>query len=229
MMIGVRYGEALRRTHHHPSSAHVKMAFQLPRVGSKTDPLRLAVLISGSGSGMAALLRYQSKGVCHITSIVISNVEGVEGLSKAQAAGVEAVALPHIDYEQRIDHEKELHALLQKSNIETIILSGYMRLLTPWFVEKWEGRLINIHPSLLPLFPGAHAHRDALAAGATISGCTVHFVDTGVDSGEIIAQGDIPVLPGDDVESLQARVKMVEHILYPQAIDAFAEGEFRTD
>jgi phosphoribosylglycinamide formyltransferase-1 len=205
------------------------MTFQLPRVGSKTDPLRLAVLISGSGSGMAALLRYQSKGVCHTTSIVISNVEGVAGLSKAQAAGVEAVALPHTDYEQRIDHEKELDALLQESNIEAIILSGYMRLLTPWFVEKWEGRLINIHPSLLPLFPGAHAHRDALAAGATISGCTVHFVDTGVDNGEIIAQGEIPVLPGDDIESLQARVKMVEHILYPQAIDAFAEGEFRTD
>jgi phosphoribosylglycinamide formyltransferase-1 len=205
------------------------MTFQLPRVGSKTDPLRLAVLISGSGSGMAALLKYQSKGVCHTTNIVISNIEGVAGLSKAQAAGVEAVALPHTDYEQRIDHEKELDALLQESNIEAIILSGYMRLLTPWFVEKWEGRLINIHPSLLPLFPGAHAHRDALAAGATISGCTVHFVDTGVDNGEIIAQGEIPVLPGDDIESLQARVKMVEHILYPQAIDAFAEGEFRTD
>lgn len=229
MMIGVRYGEGLRRTHHHLSPAHVRMTFQLPRVGSKTDPLRLAVLISGSGSGMAALLRYQSKGVCHTTSIVISNVEGVAGLSKAQAAGVEAVALPHTDYEQRIDHEKELDALLQESNIEAIILSGYMRLLTPWFVEKWEGRLINIHPSLLPLFPGAHAHRDALAAGATISGCTVHFVDTGVDNGEIIAQGEIPVLSGDDIESLQARVKMVEHILYPQAIDAFAEGEFRTD
>ena len=229
MMVGVRYGEGLRRTHHHLSPAHVRMTFQLPRVGSKTDPLRLAVLISGSGSGMAALLRYQSKGVCHTTSIVISNVEGVAGLSKAQAAGVEAVALPHTDYEQRIDHEKELDALLQESNIEAIILSGYMRLLTPWFVEKWEGRLINIHPSLLPLFPGAHAHRDALAAGATISGCTVHFVDTGVDNGEIIAQGEIPVLSGDDIESLQARVKMVEHILYPQAIDAFAEGEFRTD
>ena len=229
MMIGVRYVEALRRTHHHPSLAHVRMTFQLPRVGSKNDPLRLAVLISGSGSGMAALLRYQSKGVCHITSIVISNVEGVEGLSKAQAAGVEAVALPHTDYEQRIDHEKELHRLLEKSNAEAVILSGYMRLLTPWFVEKWEGRLINIHPSLLPLFPGAHPHRDALAAGATISGCTVHFVDTDMDSGEIIAQGEIPVLPGDDVKSLQERVKMVEHILYPQAIDALAEGEFRTD
>jgi len=229
MMIGVRYGEGLRRTHHHLSPAHVRMTFQLPRVGSKTDPLRLAVLISGSGSGMAALLRYQSKGVCHTTSIVISNVEGVAGLSKAQAAGIEAVALPHTDYEQRIDHEKELDALLQESNIEAIILSGYMRLLTPWFVEKWKGRLINIHPSLLPLFPGAHAHRDALAAGATISGCTVHFVDTGVDNGEIIAQGEIPVLSGDDIESLQARVKMVEHILYPQAIDAFAEGEFKTD
>jgi len=229
MMIGVRYGKGLRRTHHHLSPAHVRMTFQLPRVGSKTDPLRLAVLISGSGSGMAALLRYQSKGVCHTTSIVISNVEGVAGLSKAQAAGIEAVALPHTDYEQRIDHEKELDALLQESNIEAIILSGYMRLLTPWFVEKWEGRLINIHPSLLPLFPGAHAHRDALAAGATISGCTVHFVDTGVDNGEIIAQGEISVLSGDDIESLQARVKMVEHILYPQAIDAFAEGEFKTD
>ena len=229
MMIGVRYGKGLRRTHHHLSPAHVRMTFQLPRVGSKTDPLRLAVLISGSGSGMAALLRYQSKGVCHTTSIVISNVEGVAGLSKAQAAGIEAVALPHTDYEQRIDHEKELDALLQESNIEAIILSGYMRLLTPWFVEKWKGRLINIHPSLLPLFPGAHAHRDALAAGATISGCTVHFVDTGVDNGEIIAQGEIPVLSGDDIESLQARVKMVEHILYPQAIDAFAEGEFKTD
>ena len=121
----------------------------------------------------------------------------------------------------------EILNILEERNIEVVILSGYMRILSPLFIREWKGRLLNIHPSLLPKYPGAHAHRDALADGATITGCTVHFVDEGVDSGYIIAQQEVAVLPGDDEDSLSERVKKVEHILYPAAIDAFAAGKIK--
>ena len=201
------------------------MGFRLPRIADEEDPLRLAVLISGSGSGMAALLRHQESPVKHRTRVVISNVEGVAGLQKAEEKGIEAIAIPHGNPQDRESHERAIHAVLLERDVEAVILSGYMRLLTPWFVERWEGRLLNIHPSLLPDFPGAHAHRDVIAAGVSMTGCTVHFVDKGMDSGRIIAQADVPVLPGDDENSLQERVKGVEHILYPMAIDALACGD----
>ena len=117
--------------------------------------------------------------------------------------------------------------VLEKHNIEAVILSGYMRIMSSLFVSAWEGRLLNIHPSLLPKYPGAHAHRDALADGATVTGCTVHFVDEGVDSGPIIAQEEVPIFPNDDESTLSERVKKVEHKLYPSAIDAFAAGEVK--
>ena len=109
-------------------------------------------------------------------------------------------------------------------DIEMVVLSGYMRILTPAFVAEWKGRLVNIHPSLLPEFPGAHAQRDAINAGAKVSGCTVHFVDEGVDTGTIIEQRSVPVLPGDTIETLTQRIKAVEHELYPKVLDNISSG-----
>jgi len=127
--------------------------------------------------------------------------------------------------ERRVAHERLVNAELEAADVELVVLSGYMRILTPWFVRRWKGRLINIHPSLLPDFPGAHAHRDALAAGVSVTGCTVHLVDEGVDSGPILAQREIEVLPDDDEEALQERVKGVEHLLYPDVLDRLCSGQ----
>jgi len=126
---------------------------------------------------------------------------------------------------RRVAHERLVNAELEAADVELVVLNGYMRILTPWFVRRWKGRLVNIHPSLLPDFPGAHAHRDALAAGVSVTGCTVHLVDEGVDSGPILEQREIEVLPGDDEEALQERVKGVEHLLYPDVLDRLCSGQ----
>ena len=207
--------------------------WQLPRVGTLQDPLRLAVFISGSGSGMEALIRHQKNTDCmHTTSVVISDKPDVAGLSKAEGLGVTAVVVPLPEVsdrmERRLAHEKELNEVLADYGVEAIILSGYMRILTSSFVKPWAGRILNIHPSLLPEFPGAHAHRDAIAAKATKSGCTVHFVDSEMDSGPIIAQEEVEVLASDDEESLAQKVKKKEHLLYPSVIDMFSAGEIES-
>ena len=225
---------------------HVQMTgFILPRTGTNESPLRLAVLISGSGSGMAALLKHQTSGCHHQTVLVISNEPDVMGLKRAEeynvptivvtppplnpfleaCGGAKAVAL----HARRQAHEQMILDVLEQHEIELVILSGYMRVLTPLFVREWKGRLLNIHPSLLPKYPGAHAHRDALADGATITGCTVHLVDEGVDSGPILAQQEVNIMPDDDEDSLSARVKSIEHTLYPQIIDALAAGRITLD
>ena len=199
--------------------------FQLPRVANSNNPLRLAVFISGSGSGMAALLSHQQSSNCaHSTELVVSNIQEVGGLQLAETFGVSTEVVELIPGMERTKHEDLILEVLEKYEIEAIILSGYMRILSSSFVEKWEGRILNIHPSLLPNFPGAHAHRDALKAGAEKSGCTVHFVDSGVDSGLIIAQSEVKILPEDDIKTLQNRIKKLEHTLYPVVIDAFCEG-----
>ncbi len=208
-------------------------AWSLPRRGAVEDPLRLAVLISGSGSGMEALIRHQQNKDClHVTNVVISDRADAGGLSKAEALGVTAVAVPLPDIEdreeRRITHEREVSEVLSDYGVEAVILSGYMRLLTPSFVKPWAGRILNIHPSLLPDFPGAHAHRDVIAAGVEKSGCTVHFVDTGMDTGPIIAQAEVEISPDDDENSLAEKVKQKEHILYPSVIDMFSEGKIES-
>ena len=204
------------------------------RVGTPSEPLRLAVLISGGGSGMEALLHHveDSKTSCHITTLVLSDRMGVKGLSIAEDHGIQNFAIPLPDsindpVSKRLKHEELIEEKLNSHKIEAIILSGYMRLLTPNFVSRWEGRILNIHPSLLPKHPGAHAHESVLAAGDTVSGCTVHFVDSGMDTGAIILQSQVPVYSDDSIESLQERVKVVEHQTYPIAIDDFAEGKIR--
>ena len=200
------------------------------REATVENPLRLAVFISGSGSGMEALLRHQeSKPSLHETTLILSNVAGVPGLDKAKAHDVETVTI-ELDKSisdvsaRREAHETTIMAVLDEHEIEAVILSGYMRILSALFVREWQGRLLNIHPSLLPKYPGAHAHRDALADGARITGCTVHLVDEGVDTGQILAQSQLEIHPDDDEESLSERVKILEHKLYPEVIDAFAKG-----
>lgn len=207
-------------------------AWVLPRIGTQENPLRLGVLISGSGSGMEALLKHQKfQGCLHTTVVVISDKPEVGGLERAQNQEVPSVVvpLPEIENrdERRLVHENEVAETLIAHGVEVVILSGYMRILTPTFVNKWVGRLLNIHPSLLPDFPGAHAHRDVIAAGAKRSGCTVHFVDSKMDSGPIIAQRVVNVLPEDDEDSLAERIKVEEHQLYPSVIDDLAAGRIK--
>ena len=195
------------------------------RTGSEKQPLRCAILISGSGTGMQALLRHQkSKQHCnHQTSLVISNNPDAGGIKIAEDLGIPVKVLPLPDIEdktqRRLNHEIEITNCLKEYDIELIILSGYMRLLSEQFVENWNMKIVNIHPSLLPKFPGAHAHKDVLSAGVNISGCSVHYVDAGMDTGQIIAQRKVPVFSDDTIETLSQRVKIEEHILYPQVID----------
>lgn len=201
------------------------------RVASAEDPLRCAILISGSGSGMQAMLEHQQNPDCmHITAVVVSNKSGVKGIERAENLHVPTVVIEaSLDLEgdeRRISHELEIEQALLDYEVELVILSGYMRLLSPQFVARWEGKILNIHPSLLPDFPGAHAHRDVIASGADKSGCTVHYVDAGMDTGEIIAQCEVEVFPEDTEETLAARVKHFEHILYPMVVDAIACGDF---
>ena len=163
---------------------------------------------------------------------MISDKPEVSGLNKAEALGVNAIVVPLPDIldrdERRLIHENEVNDVLSDYGVEAIILSGYMRILTPSFVEGWAGRILNIHPSLLPNFPGAHAHRDAIAAGVSKSGCTVHFVDSGMDTGPIIMQREVEVNSSDDEESLAEKIKKEEHILYPMVIDLLSSGEIKS-
>ncbi|MBR18163.1 MAG: phosphoribosylglycinamide formyltransferase [Euryarchaeota archaeon] len=186
-------------------------------------------MISGGGSGLAALLRHQLKQpCCHQTVLVISNRSDAGGLRHAKENLVQHSVVPippgQDPEARRLQHEREVHQLLVASNVELVVLSGYMRILSPWFVERWKGRLVNIHPSLLPSFPGAHAHRDVLAAGVEITGCTVHLVDEGVDTGPILAQQSVEVTSDDTEDTLQERVKQVEHELYPKTLDLLCSG-----
>ena len=210
---------------------HMEEAYVPPRSASFEDPLRIAVLISGGGSGLAALLRYQEdEARTHQTVLVLADSESAGGLEHARSREIEnyGIPLPNMEDKQqrRLAHEELVHMALVNADVELVVLSGYMRILTPSFVKRWKGRLVNIHPSLLPKYPGAHAHRDALADGATVSGCTVHLVDEGVDSGKILAQSEVPIRPEDTESDLQERIKKVEHVLYPEVLDRLSVGGY---
>jgi formyltetrahydrofolate-dependent phosphoribosylglycinamide formyltransferase len=183
---------------------------------------RVAILISGRGSNMAALIE-AAKAPDYPAEIVliISNRADAPGLEIARAEGVEALAIPGKPYKDREAHERAVDAALAEKKIDVVCLAGYMRLLTPYFVGRWAGKMLNIHPSLLPAYPGLETHARVLAAGETKHGCTVHLVTETMDEGPILAQATVPVLPGDTEETLAARVLAREHELYPAALAAF--------
>lgn len=187
---------------------------------------RVAVLISGRGSNMAALIE-AAKDPAYPAEIVLvlSNIADAGGLDIAQAAGVETAVIAHAPFgKDREAHERMIDARLRQSGVQIVALAGYMRVLTPYLVETWAGRMINIHPSLLPAFPGLHTHQRALEAGVARHGCTVHLVTTGVDEGPILGQAEVDVLPGDDEEKLGARVLEQEHRLYARCLADLARG-----
>ncbi len=186
---------------------------------------RVAVLASGGGSNLAALIAAAAApGYPAASALALSNQPGAGALPRARAAGVPAMALDHRPFgRDREAHERALDAALAEHGIELVCLAGYMRLLTPWLVRRWSGRMLNIHPSLLPAFPGLRTHERALAAGCRLHGCTVHQVTDAMDEGPILAQAAVPVLPGDTAASLAARVLAQEHRLYPAALAAAAQ------
>ena len=191
-----------------------------------TKKVRTAVLISGRGSNLAALIAAcRDKDFPAEIALVISNVETAEGLSVAAAAHIPARTISHKAYATREDFDSAIDAALSEADIALICEAGFMRIHSDVFVRKWQGRMLNIHPSLLPAFKGIRVHQQVIDAGVRISGCTVHFVVPELDSGPIIAQAAVPVYPEDTPATLQARVLVEEHKLYPAALRLVAEDK----
>jgi phosphoribosylglycinamide formyltransferase-1 len=191
---------------------------------------RVAILISGSGSNLQALIDACETGRCAAQiALVVSNRPDAFGLERAQRHGIAAAVLEHRAFATREAFEAQLDALLRDRAIDLVCLAGFMRVLTASFVEAWRDRMLNIHPSLLPAFPGLHTHARALEAGCRVHGCTVHLVRPTLDLGPILVQGVVPVLADDDDASLAARVLAVEHACYPLAVDVVARGGVRVD
>ena len=201
----------------------------LTKVGTFDNPLRIVVFFSGSGTGMNALLNHQNNAKCiHKTVLCVTDKEDAGGIQYTEQHDVPILvetldtSLPR--EERRREHEQRITQQLDQIDIDLIVLSGYMRLLSPDFVEKYFPRIINIHPSLLPAFPGKDAHTDVLASGVRVSGCTVHVVDAGMDTGPILAQRRVPVFSTDTRPLLAKRVQLEEHRLYPEVIDLICSG-----
>jgi formyltetrahydrofolate-dependent phosphoribosylglycinamide formyltransferase len=185
--------------------------------------VKVAILISGRGSNMSALIAAaKAKDFPAEIAVVISNVPDAGGLEAARTEGVEAIAIDSRPFgKDRQAHEQAMDAVLREAGVEAICLAGFMRLLTPWFVDAWSGRILNVHPSLLPDFKGLHTHVRAIEAGRVEAGCTVHIVTADLDDGPILGQARVPVLPGDDETTLAARVLIEEHRLYPRCLAEF--------
>ena len=185
--------------------------------------VRVAVLISGAGSNMAALIDAgRGSDAPFDVVLVLSNRAAAGGLAVAEAKGVATAVVEHAAVgPDRAAHEQAVQAVLDAHAVEVVALAGYMRLLTPWLVGRWAGRMLNIHPSLLPKYPGLHTHARAIAAGDAEAGCSVHLVTEGVDEGPVLARSTVPVLPDDTPASLSQRVLAAEHALYPRALAEF--------
>lgn len=198
----------------------------MPPFPSSSPRRRVAVLISGAGSNMAALIAAsRAPDAAYEVVLVLSNRPDAGGLETARQAGVEALAIDHRPFgKDREAHEQAVQAELERASVEVVALAGYMRLLTPFLVGRWASRMLNIHPSLLPLYPGLDTHARALAAGDAEAGCTVHLVTEGVDEGPILGQARVPILPGDDAAALSERVLVAEHSLYPRSLDDFCRA-----
>ena len=189
------------------------------------EPVKLGVLVSGSGSNLQAILDAIAAGTLRAAvSVVISNKSGVLALERAKKANVPALVIPHKDFSSREQFDRALVAALQNAGVEWVVLAGFMRVLTAEFLGVFGDRMVNIHPSLLPAFPGVNAVQQALDYGVKVTGCTVHHVDGGVDTGKIIAQRAVAVLPSDDHASLAARMHAAEHELFVSVLQDIAAG-----
>ena len=189
------------------------------------EVLRLGVLASGRGSNLQAIMDAIDSGeLTAVVACVISDRQAAQALERARRRGIPAYHVPPRAYPGRPAHEAEVRRLLDESGVDLVILAGYMRLFTPSFIESYRGRMMNIHPALLPSFPGLDAQRQACEYGVKVSGCTVHFVEEGTDAGPIILQRTVPVLEQDTPETLAERILVEEHRAFPEAIRLFAEG-----
>ena len=191
--------------------------------------LPVVVLISGGGPNLQALIDAAQRGLPFTLRAVVSNRADAFGLERARRAGIPTETLDHRQFRSREDFDRALMGLIDRYDPELVLLAGFMRILTPAFVDHYRGRLLNIHPSLLPQFQGLHTHRRALQAGVKEHGASVHFVTEELDGGPVIVQARIAVLPGDTEESLAARVLEREHLIYPLAVRWFAEGRLQLD
>jgi len=190
----------------------------------------LAILISGRGSNMESLIKATRDGRIRNAqaALVISNIADAPGLHTASKLGVETLVLDHRG-KKREEHDRQMAAEIDARNMDLICLAGYMRLLSTWFTQEYENRILNIHPSLLPAFPGLAAQQQAIDHGVKFSGCTVHIVDEHLDHGPIVAQSVVPVLASDTPESLASKILVEEHRIYPEAVDFLLNGRFRID
>lgn len=192
--------------------------------------LAIGVLASGTGTNLVSLIEaIEAKRVAARIAVVICNVPGAAALRRAEAAGIPTVCIPHAGHASREAFDAAVQAELERHGVELVVLAGFMRILGSAFVRGWHGRLLNVHPSLLPAFPGFAAHKQALDAGARITGCTVHLVDEGTDTGPIVAQAAVPILATDDEATLHARIQRQEHQLLPAVVGLFAAGRVRLE
>jgi phosphoribosylglycinamide formyltransferase-1 len=191
---------------------------------------RLGVLISGSGTNLQAIIDRSERGALQAEVVcVISNKADAFGLERARKRGIAAIHLDHRTFSGRSEYDGALVKTLREFNVDLVILAGFMRIVTPVLLDAFHNRVMNIHPALLPSFPGLDAQKQALEYGAKLTGCTVHFVDTGTDTGPIILQAAVPVLEDDTEQSLSERIHLEEHKLYPAAIQLFAEGRLKVE
>ncbi len=193
--------------------------------------IKVGVLASGRGSDFQSLVDARDRGDLDVDlAVLVCNVPGAPVLERAEKAGVPVVVVDHRPFgKDRLAFEKEVVHALRAKHVDLVVFAGFMRLVSDYFVGEFPWRIINIHPSLLPAFPGAYAHRDVLAFGAKVSGCTIHFVDTSVDGGPIILQKAVPVRDGDTEETLAARILEQEHVFLPIAVRLFAEGRLKIE
>ncbi len=191
---------------------------------------RVGILVSGRGSNMVALVEAMRAGsIAASPVIVVSNVPDAPALARAAAWGIPTAVLDHRTLKPRRAHEEGVASVLEESRVDLVCLAGYMRLLSPWFVGRFRGRILNIHPALLPSFPGLDAQARALEHGVKVSGCTVHFVDEECDHGPIVLQAPVPLREDDTVESLSARILEEEHRIYPEAVRLYFDGRLRIE
>ena len=229
-------GPAARRPLRRPAGAPAARRPRTRRPGTRRprtrrpNANRIGVLISGRGSNLLAILdRIDAGALDAEVAVVIGNEPEAAGLAAARRRGVRTAVVDHRKSPDRETHDRRMAEILEGAGVGLICLAGYMRLLSPWFVRRFAGRILNIHPSLLPAFPGVDAHRQALRAGVKVSGCTVHFVDEGIDSGPIILQAAVPVLDDDTEQTLAARILKSEHVLYGRAIGLYFAGRLRIE